>query len=125
MLRRLKPYALATLTADVTVGVLVLLRSHVDLTTVALVMVLAIMLCALMWRSGPALWASVIEVLCFNYFFIVPYYTFTIADPQNWIAFTAFAVTAVAVGQLAARAEQRATQAEARRVEIESLYEKL
>src|SRR4051795_9435042 len=125
MLRRLKPYALATLTADVTVGVLVLLRSHVDLTTVALVMVLAIMLCALLWRSGPALWASVIQVLCFNYFFIPPYHTFTIADPANWITFSAFVITALVVGQLSARAETRAEQAEARRLEIESLYKEL
>lgn len=125
MLRRLRPYALATLTADLTVGVLVIARSHLDLTTVALVMVLVIMFCALMWRSGPALWASVIEVLCFNYFFIVPYHSFTIANPENWIAFTAFAITAVIVGQLSGRAQARAQQAEARRIQIEALYDQL
>ena len=64
MIRRLKPYALATLTTDLTVGALLLLRSRVDITTVALVMVLVVMACALLWKSGPALWASATAPRC-------------------------------------------------------------
>src|SRR5438105_981151 len=125
MIRRLKPYALATLTTDLTVGVLLLLRSQLEITTVALVMVLVVMACALLWKSGPALWASVIAVLCFNYFFIVPYGSFTIAARPDLIAFISFATIAIIIGQLSARAESRAAQAEARRLEIEILYDKL
>jgi two-component system sensor histidine kinase KdpD len=63
--------------------------------------------------------------LSFNYFFIPPYHSFTIAHPDDLVAFTAFAVIAIIIGQLSARAETRAEQAEARRLEIESLYDKL
>ena len=125
MIRRLRPYALATLAADVTIGVLVALQPRADLTTVALVMVLVVMFCALVWRSGPALLASVICLLSFNYFFIPPYHSFTIAHQDDLVAFTAFAIIAIIIGQLSARAETRAEQAEARRLEIESLYDKL
>jgi K+-sensing histidine kinase KdpD len=118
-------YVFASLVVAGTLSLLLAFRSHANLTTVALLMVLVTMFCALLWRSGPALWASVIQVLCFNYFFIPPYHTFTIADPANWIAFSAFVITALVVGQLSAHAETRAEQAEERRLEIESLYKEL
>jgi two-component system sensor histidine kinase KdpD len=50
---------------------------------------------------------------------------FTIADPQNWVALTAFSITAVIVGQLSARARRRAEEAERARAEIERLYREL
>src|SRR5258705_1778972 len=125
MPKKAASFIYASLLVAGTVASLLAFRSHANLTTVALVMVLVTMFCALLWRSGPALWASVIQVLCLNYFFIPPYHTFTIADPANWIAFSAFVITALVVGQLSARAETRAEQAEARRLEIESLYKEL
>jgi len=64
-------------------------------------------------------------VLSYNFFFLPPFHTFTIADPQNWIALTAFFITALAVGQLSARAKERATEAEAARIRIKDLYEEL
>ncbi len=63
-----------------------------------------------------------VGVLGFNYFFLPPVDTFTIEDPQNWVALGAFLVTAVTASQLSARARRRAAEAEARRREIEQLY---
>ena len=54
-------------------------------------------------------------MLCLNYFFLPPLYTFTIADPKNWIALTAFFITALTAGRLSAWAKQRAAEAEASR----------
>lgn len=125
MIKRLRPYAFAILAADITVALLVWLRQHLDLTTVALVMVLAVTFCALLWKSGPALVASIISAFCFNYFFMVPYGSLAIAERQDVVAFTAFVAISLIIGQLSARVEARASQAEARRVEIESLYDKL
>jgi K+-sensing histidine kinase KdpD len=125
MFNKLQGYIFSSLIVAAALSLLLVFRSHANLTTVALVMVLVTMFCALLWRSGPALWASVIQVLCFNYFFIPPYHTFTIADPANWVAFAGFVITALVVGQLSAHAETRAEQAEARRLEIESLYREL
>src|SRR5207237_6246699 len=47
------------------------------------------------------------------------------ADPENWVAFVAFTITAVTVGQRSSRARRKAEEAEARRVDIERLYEEL
>ena len=57
--------------------------------------------------------AAALGVLCFNFFFLPPVYTLTIADPQNWVALAAFLVTAVTAGQLSELAKRRAAEAEA------------
>jgi two-component system sensor histidine kinase KdpD len=64
-------------------------------------------------------------MLCYNFFFLPPYHTFTIADPQNWVALTAFFIASLAVGQLSARAKRRAEEAETGRAENRRLYEEL
>jgi K+-sensing histidine kinase KdpD len=99
--------------------------TRVNPTTVALTLLLVVLSSALRYGSGPAIAASVVGMLCFNYFFLPPAGTFTIADPLNWIALFAFLVTAITVGELSARAKRRAEEAEIGRREIERLYEEL
>jgi len=100
-------------------------RSSINATTVALALLLAVLFVAIGFGSKPALLASVLAMLGFNFFFLPPYHTFTIADPQNWIALAAFFITALAVGQLSARAKQRAEESEAGKSEIRRLYDEL
>ena len=92
-----------------------LLRSHINEMTVALAMLLMVLLIAAVWGRSPGLVASVLGMLCLNYFFLPPIYTFTIADPKNWAALTAFFITALTAGQLSAWVKQRAAEAEASR----------
>jgi K+-sensing histidine kinase KdpD len=97
-------------------------HSRFSPTTVALALLLVVVFAATGWGSRPAMVAAILGVLCFNFFFLPPLYTFTIADPQNWIALAAFLIVALTVGQLSARAKRRAEEAEAGRQEIERLY---
>src|ERR1700694_2129352 len=109
-------------------GVTVLLlpfREQINSTTVAQAFLLVVLFVAIFWGSRPALLASVLGMLCFNFFFLPPFYTFTISDSQNWIALTIFFITALAVGQLSARAKRRAEESEAGRREINRMYEEL
>lgn len=100
-------------------------HARISTTTIALALLLVVLFVAAGWGSVPALLASVIGVACFNYFFLPPTGTFTIADPQNWIALGAFFVTAITAGQLSARVRRRAEEAEAGRREVERLYREL
>ena len=63
-------------------------------TTVALSYLIAILLIATWWGIAEATVASLAAVLCFNFFFLPPIGTLTIADPQNWVALLAFLITA-------------------------------
>jgi two-component system sensor histidine kinase KdpD len=111
-------------TAAVT-AVLIPFRGHINSTTVALAFLLVVLFAAILWGSKPALIASILGMLGFNFFFLPPFHTFTIADPQNWVALAVFFITALTVGQLSARARRRAKEAEAQRTEIKRLYEDL
>ncbi|MEK6285726.1 MAG: DUF4118 domain-containing protein [Acidobacteriota bacterium] len=110
--------------AAVTVA-LRLLGESINSTTVALAMLLVVLFVAARWGARPAIVASVLGVLCFNFFFLRPLHTLTIADPDNWIALIAFLITAVTAGQLSARVKRRAEEAETGRREIERLYDEL
>ncbi|HKY27803.1 MAG TPA: DUF4118 domain-containing protein [Pyrinomonadaceae bacterium] len=106
-------------------AVLAPFQQQVNSTTVALSFLLVVLFVALFWGSRPALVASVLGMFCFNFFFLPPLYTLTIAHGQNWVALIVFFTTALAVGQLSARAKQRAEEAESRKLEVESLYTQL
>jgi len=100
-------------------------HTRINSVTVVLPMLLVVLFVASVWGSRPALLASLTGVLCFNFFFLPPVRAFTIADPQNWIAFAAFLITAITAGQLSSYARRRADESETRRLEIERLYEEL
>ena len=95
---------------------------HVNPTTVALSYLIAILLIATKWGIVESSAATVLAVLSFNFFFLPPAGTFTIADPQNWVAFFAFFVTASVVSQLSGRARQREIESEGRQQDLERVY---
>ena len=96
---------------------------HVSNTTVALSLLLVILGISTWWGLAEATVASLVAVLGFNLYFLPPFGTFTIQDSQNQVVFVAFLVTAVTVSQLSARARRRTAEAEARRVEVQRLYD--
>jgi len=92
--------------------------------TVALAMVLVVLFVATMWGSWPAVVASVLGGLAFDYYFLPPIGSFAVASVEDWVALGALLVTAVTVGELSARARRRAVKAEAGRqtARLESAY---
>lgn len=91
-------------------------------TTSALAYLVLILFVASGWGIGPAMCASLVAVGAFNYFFLPPVGTWTIADPQNWVAFAAFLATAVVASQLSGRARARELEALDRQRRLEQLY---
>lgn len=118
-------YVAALLGIAAVTGLLKLFGTHVNPTTVALSFLLVVLFVATAWGSKPAVLASLLGVVCFNFFFLPPIGTFQIRNPDNWVAFFAFLVTALTAGQLSARAKRRAEEAESAKQEIERLYYEL
>lgn len=98
------------------------LVARVNTTTVALSFLLAILAVSTLWGIAVAVVMSLAAVLAFNYFFLPPVRTLTIADPQNWIALVAFLIVAVVGSNLSARAKREAREATRSRRETERLY---
>src|SRR6058998_2555259 len=91
--------------------------------TIAMTFLLATLGVATAWGLLEAIIASVAGMLCFNFFFLPPIFTFYLADTQNWVALFVFLVTAVVASQLSTSVKQRALEATRRREEMERLYE--
>ena len=70
----------------------------------------------------PSLFAVVAGSLCYNFFFLPPTYTLTIANPTNVAAFLFFTVVAVLVSNLAAQVRLQAVTAQRRARTTEELY---
>lgn len=85
--------------------------------------VLAILVVAARWGLVESLATSVAAMLCLNYFFLPPIRSLTLVDPQNWVALFVFMVIAVTASTLSSSVRQRSAEAQARTVEMESLYQ--
>lgn len=94
----------------------------VNPTTTGFAFLITVLLVATRWGLREAIVASIAAVPCYNFFFLPPVGTFTIADPQNWIALAAFLVTAIVGSHLSASAKRQAAAAIGRQRELERLY---
>ncbi len=108
----------------VVAGIIVFYRHvlHVNQTTVALSFLLAILAVSAVWGMAVSVFMSVLAMLSFNYFFLPPVGTFTVTDPQNWVALLAFLLTSITGSQLSSRIRKEADEAHQRRREVERLY---
>ncbi len=87
-------------------------------------LLLDVVVIARLWGTAPALVSAASGAAAYSYFFQPPE-GFGIEDPEDWIAFIVFTVTAVIAGELASRAERRAAEAKAGQQEIQRLYQEL
>ncbi|MBK7218441.1 MAG: DUF4118 domain-containing protein [Candidatus Promineofilum sp.] len=101
--------AVAALVAAMTL-VLWLLRDRLTLANASLLYLLATLVAAVRWRTGPSVLAAVLSFFSFNYFLVRPYYTLAVEDPRELLDLLVFLAAALIAGRLAAYAR---TQAEA------------
>jgi two-component system sensor histidine kinase KdpD len=95
---------------------------HVNPTTVALTLLLFILLLAAEWGLRYAVVISIAATAGYNFFILPPVGTFTISDPQNWLALFAFLVTAIVASRLSQSARDQANEARSRQHELEILF---
>lgn len=92
-------------------------------TTAALALLLVVLGTATLSRLAVAIVSSLAAMLILNYFFLPPVGTFTIAEPQNFLALIAFVMTAVVASQLSSAAQARAREAVESRREVARLFD--
>jgi two-component system sensor histidine kinase KdpD len=99
------------------------LQRFLAATNIALVFLTAVLTSAIAFGLWPALAACLASALAYNFFFLPPLYTFTIADPENVINLFFFAFAAVIVSNLTARVRDQAVVARERAKMTENLYQ--
>ena len=91
--------------------------------TVSTTYLLVVLVIAAISTFRVAVAISMAAVLAFNFFFMPPVGTFTIADPQNWTALFAFLAVSLVASNLSAVAGARTNEARARRNELARLFD--
>ena len=87
-----------------------LLDPHVPVLSLGVLYVFAVLPIAVFWGLAYAIPVSIASMLAFNFFFLPPIHTFTLADSRNWFALAVFLVTAVVVSELEARSRRQARE---------------
>jgi two-component system, OmpR family, sensor histidine kinase KdpD len=118
----IRPYAFTTAIVAGALGIGLALQQFLSITNVALVFLTAVLIAAIRYGLWPSLYACLISVLAYNFFFLPPVYTFTIADPENVVALFFFLVVAIVASNLAARTRSQMVAARARVRTTEELF---
>jgi len=92
-------------------------------TTVALTFLLVTLFVASLGDMAIAITTSVAATLTFNFFFLPPIGTLTIADPHNLVALLAFLIVSIVASRLSATARSRTHEALERRNELTRLFD--
>jgi two-component system sensor histidine kinase KdpD len=91
--------------------------------SISLVFLTAVLVSAATFGLWPSLYACLVSVLAYNFFFLPPLYTFTIADPENVVALFFFLATALIAGNLASGVRAQALAARQRARTTDQLYQ--
>ena len=112
----------ASLAMVVTALLVGLLFERFGITNVALVFLAAVLASAVTYGLWPSLFACLVAMLAYNFFFLPPRYTFVIADPDNVVALFFFTAVAIIASYLSARVRAQAISARERAATTENLY---
>ncbi len=94
-----------------------------NVTTIALAYLVVVLFVASLGDLLVAVVTSVVATLAFNYFFLPPVGTLTIADRHNWAALASFLIVSIVASRLSASAQARAREALDRRNELTRLFD--
>jgi two-component system sensor histidine kinase KdpD len=95
---------------------------HLNLSTATSLHLLLVILIALRWGFWEASIASILSVLCLDYFFTAPLFALYMSDSSDWIALTTFETVALLVSRLSNHTRRHAADAEVQRKRMEQLY---
>jgi len=119
---RIQPYLGSAGSIAVALGVGLLLKHFIAVQSISLVFLMAVLASAIAWGLWPSLIAAIASMLAYNFFFLPPLYTFTVADPENVLALFFFLIVAVIVSNLTARTRSQVLTARSRAKTTAELY---
>lgn len=117
-----RPYLISALAVALTTLVGILTDPILNDTNTALMYLSGIVLVAWRFGRGPSVLASLLSVLAFNFFFVSPLYSFSVADGQYLVSFAVLMAVALLVGQLMSRVRLQAKVAGRRERRTSLLY---
>jgi two-component system, OmpR family, sensor histidine kinase KdpD len=117
------PYIWSTIAVAAVIAAAHLLSTLASLPNLSMILLLAVLFAAISFGMWPAIYASVLSFLAYNFFFISPRHSFTVAEPHELLALVIFLIVAVTASALAGRVRDQARIATERTRAMRRLYE--
>lgn len=115
-------YALSALLVALTTLAGEVIRPFISPTNLVMLYLPAVVVAAIYLGRGPAMLASLLSVLVFDFFFVPPRLNFAVSDTEYVLTFIGLFVVGVVTSTLAVRVREQAEAASAREVQTASLY---
>jgi two-component system sensor histidine kinase KdpD len=123
ILHCIRPYAIALVGVVVVTFAIGLVEDRFHLANSSVLYLIVVLTIASAFGSGPAVVASLVSFLAFDWLFVEPKFTLSVGSLEGWVSLALFLLTAAITGQLAAGQRRRATEAEQREREALVLYD--
>lgn len=120
--KRVPPYVWVTLGVTLLTLLLHPIGMSGDLVNVALIYLFPVLVSAVYWGMGPAIYAASFSVIMFDFFFVPPYLSFTVEDLRYLISFVVYLAVAILTASLAGRLRQQLEMVKSREATTNSLY---
>lgn len=99
------------------------IKRHLEPTNLVMLYLLVVLIIAMKWGRGPAVWASILSTLAFDFFLIPPYLTLAVADVEYIFTFIGLFTVGIIVSELMVKAREHAKKA--KQLELLRAIEKL
>ena len=119
---RIERYLGSAAAVALALGIGLLLKKFIAVQSISLVFLTAVLASAVAWGLWPSLFACIVSVLAYNFFFLPPLYTFSIGDPENVVALFFFLTVAIIVSNLTARTRAQVVTARSQGRTTAELY---
>jgi two-component system sensor histidine kinase KdpD len=117
------PYLAALVAVAALSGAMTVVRDQLGILNVLLLYLLLLFALALTLGAGPAGLAAIVSFVAFDYLFIPPYHTLTIADPSHVLILFVYLGVAIFTAEVVSRVRARTDEAERERRRATLLYE--
>jgi two-component system, OmpR family, sensor histidine kinase KdpD len=122
IVRDLGAYAVSTLLVAAIALLAKILQSFLPLPDLSIIFLAAVLISALRWGLGPSIYTAFLSVLSYDYFFVYPVHTLSVASPEDLLALVAFLGVAALTSNLAARIRAQADASRQRENRTAALY---
>lgn len=122
--RRVKPseWLFSTGTIGACTGLSFLMRPYFEVVDLAMVYLLGVVIVAGGTDRGPSVLAAFLSVAAFDFFFIPPYYTFTVNNARYFVTFLVMFMIAYVISRLTHRVKDQAEASRKREKRTAALY---
>lgn len=116
------PYLKALLLMVVFTSLAAPFKSYLGVVNIAMIFLLPVLFSAVRWGTGPAIATAAVGVVTFDFFFVPPTLSFTVADVRYMISFAIFLLVAAFTGTLSTRLQLQIKNSRRREARVAALY---